>query len=95
MKKHPYAFTISYESRKQRSLAAHCDTSDVTLNACLGSDWEGGDLVFYDDRERPIYQLEHRVGQVVVHRGNHVHRAKPITAGKRVNLVLWCAARKR
>jgi len=96
LKANPYAFIVDYEMDKQRALAAHDDSSDVTLNLCLGTKWESGELVFYDKAgKKPVFTLEHRVGQAIVHRGKHIHRAKPITAGARTNLILWCAARKK
>lgn len=93
LKKNPYAFTINYDVKKQRSLSTHYDTSDVTLNVCLGGDFAGGELVLYDeDAER--FTLEQSIGRAVIHRGSHLHRAKPLTRGTRTNLVLWCAGKK-
>lgn len=95
LKTRPYAFTVDYFVDKQRSLAAHFDTSDVTLNLCLGKVWEGGDLVIYDKAgKRPVLKIKQRVGQAIVHLGSRVHRAKPITRGWRTNLILWCVVRK-
>lgn len=92
LKKHPYAFSIDYSVKTQKSLAAHHDSSDVTLNVCLGKKFTGGDLVFGSGRKR--FVLKHEVGQAVIHRGSHVHRAMPLLSGERTNLILWCAQRK-
>jgi predicted 2-oxoglutarate/Fe(II)-dependent dioxygenase YbiX len=96
LRKHPYGFVVDYDVGKQRSLASHCDSSDVTLNVCLGHSWEGGELLFYDadGHKRPDFSLVHKVGQAILHRGSHAHRAAPITRGSRSNLILWCDARK-
>lgn len=92
LKENPYAFVVDYEMSKQRSLAAHDDSSDVTLNLCLHQESTGGELVFYDKAgNRPKLSVSHVVGQAIVHRGAHTHRAKPITSGFRSNLILWCA----
>jgi len=92
LKKHPYAFSIDYSVKTQKSLASHHDSSDVTLNVCLGKKFTGGDLVFSSGRKR--FVLKHEVGQAVIHRGSHVHRAMPLLSGERTNLILWCAQRK-
>ena len=96
LQKNPYAFVVDYEMDKQRSLAAHNDSANVTLNLCLEQKSGGGELVFYNKAgNRPKFSIEHRVGQAIVHRASHVHRAKPITSGFRSNLILWCAAGRR
>ena len=41
-----YAFTVQYQQGQDLSLAEHYDTSNLTLNLCLGKDFQGGDLVF-------------------------------------------------
>lgn len=93
LKKNPYAFAVDYSPGTQRSLKAHYDQSDVTLNVCLGTVFDGGELVF-DGKGRERIVIEHKVGQAIVHLGSRVHRAKPVTAGNRTNLILWCAAKK-
>lgn len=94
LKLDPYAFTIDYEVGKQRSLARHYDSSDVTLNVCLSEakDFKGGDLIFYKGR-KAVFTYKHKPGVAIVHRGSLEHRATPLTHGKRTNLVLWCAER--
>lgn len=100
LKKHPYAFTVEYDVKKQRSLAAHYDSSAVTLNVCLAGAFQGGSVVFYGDgtpegNERERYVVHNEVGYALVHRGAHVHRATKLTRGTRTNLIFWCKARKR
>lgn len=91
LKKHPYAFSVEYAPAKQKSLASHYDTSDVTLNVCLSHRFKGGDLVFYDKKGKPTREIKHQTGTAIIHRGAQYHRAKPIVSGTRTNLILWCA----
>ena len=83
-----HAFVVEY-SAKQRSLAAHFDASAVTLNVCIGGNFDGGALVF----EPEMIAFEQKVGRAFIHRGSHVHRAKPIARGTRTNLVVWAKRR--
>ncbi len=86
----PYAFLVRYATGEQRSLARHRDSSDVTLNLCLGDPgFEGGDLWFFKGRQRE--RVEHDIGRAILHRGSLEHRATPTTIGVRHNLILWCA----
>lgn len=94
LKKNPYAFVVDYSPKTQRSLAWHHDTSDVTLNVCLGREFKGGDLQFFAGRNR-TFTVKQVVGRAIVHRGSHGHRALPLTAGARTNLILWCDAKAR
>ncbi len=90
-----YGFVVNYAVGKQRKLAAHIDEpSDVTLNVCLGTQFEGGELVFMGPREEK-FEVEHKVGRAIIHRGHHLHQAKAITSGKRTNLILWCSERRK
>lgn len=101
----PYGFLVEY-SNKQRSLSSHIDEpSAVTLNLCLGRDFEGGRLVFHGLRCRrhadvryragERFEIEHKIGRAIIHRGWHTHSALPIDSGRRANLILWCGAKKR
>ena len=85
-----YAMTVEYDVKKQRSLSAHYDSSDVTLNVCFDGLFRGGDLVLYDGTRRGRFVLKQKLGQAVVHLGSRYHRAMPLTHGTRTNLVLWC-----
>lgn len=84
-------------------LSFHVDDSDVTINVCLGREFEGGDLLCHGQRcelhcksTPPLPELNegtrvsHKVGQAIIHIGKHRHAALPITAGERSNLILWC-----
>ena len=38
-----HAFTVRYRENEDRMLDSHVDSSDVTLNLCLGGSFEGGE----------------------------------------------------
>ncbi|CAL1158928.1 unnamed protein product [Cladocopium goreaui] len=42
-----HAFTVRYRENEDRLLDTHVDSSDVTLNLCLGGSFEGGDVYFH------------------------------------------------
>ena len=46
----PPRFVVEYGADKDKKLDWHVDDSDVTLNVCLGKQFEGGDLVFSGTR---------------------------------------------
>ena len=100
-----YGFVVEYEQGKQTRLNPHYDApSALTLNVALTSsyDYEGGELVFYGarctrhamERSEISYELEHSIGRGLVHLGRRMHAAKPITSGRRFNLILWCSAKR-
>ena len=41
-----YGFVVRYATDEDRELAEHSDTSNVTLNVCLGREFIGGSLYF-------------------------------------------------
>jgi len=90
-----YGFAVRYRIGEDVDLAEHADTSNVTLNVCLGREFDGGDLYFKgcrftdsekDSEARPV---GHKKGVAVLHLGGHFHGVCPITDGERSNLVLW------
>jgi len=95
-----HAFLVSYALDKDKDLKFHVDQSDVTVNVCLGRQFEGGGLFFRGVR-CPAHQqtgaqpeeevtFEHVAGRALLHRGHHRHGAHPIRSGERHNLILWC-----
>eukprot|EP00928_Gymnodinium_smaydae_P028959 TRINITY_DN21947_c0_g2_i1.p1 TRINITY_DN21947_c0_g2~~TRINITY_DN21947_c0_g2_i1.p1 ORF type:complete len:397 (+),score=94.68 TRINITY_DN21947_c0_g2_i1:59-1249(+) len=92
------AFTVLYdvETDGDRELAMHYDNAEVTLNINIGGSWEGGQVAFYGlatdpetDTATPIDVTLPR-GHGVLHAGMELHQARPITAGRRHNLIIWC-----
>lgn len=94
---HHAALFIHFRDRK---LNFHVDSSAVTLNLCLGTEFTAGELFFAGVRcmnhtsnsphgtDEEIV-LEHKIGTACLHLGNHRHQAYPITSGRRLNLILW------
>ena len=96
------AFVVRYAMGDDESLSSHFDNAEVTLNANLGIDFDAGELLFYGHkdvaRDAPIgvhEWSEHPVGHGVLHLGEHVHAALPITRGERLNLVVWMRSTDR
>lgn len=97
---HHHGFVVEYAPDGDRELALHTDDSEVTLNACLGTAFEGGALYFRGLRcgghagtpARPeeCFEYAHAPGRAVIHAGAHRHGAAPLTAGSRTNVILWC-----
>ena len=94
-----YGFTVRYTEDEDLELAEHSDTSNVTLNICLGREFTGGDLYFkgvrYTDswHQQDRHDVKHRPGHAVLHLGGHIHAAQQLTTGERTNLILWATAR--
>lgn len=93
---HHRSFTVTYEVGKEVDLAYHHDDSEITLNVCLGGDFEGGELLFGglrdDPEERHLARtpVAHRPGMALLHRGSHCHEAVAVESGVRTNLIVWC-----
>ena len=93
-----YGFTVRYAPGEDTQLDEHFDTSNLTLNICLGKAFRGGDLYFKGIRQTAsakstevLGQVAHTPGRCVLHLGGHRHGARPIEAGERTNLILWCS----
>lgn len=101
-----HAFTVRYRGGEDRKLDTHVDSSDLTLNLCLGGHFRGGGVYFHgrsDEAEHdPMVSPHptpcshcrashgHEQGIALLHLGDHVHGAHNIKAGERNNLVVWC-----
>jgi len=91
------AFTVLYEAKEDadKDLPLHYDNSEVTLNINIGGTWEGGQVAFYglctnsNGSEAPTEVVLKR-GHGVLHAGLDLHKALPITSGRRHNLIMWC-----
>ena len=94
------AFTVHYKAAKghDTDLNYHFDNAEVTLNVSLGTDYDEGSLYFGPMRQEqartvgrtPKYtEVSHRVGYGILHRGQHMHGAMPISYGERKNLIIW------
>ncbi|XP_047321549.1 2-oxoglutarate and iron-dependent oxygenase domain-containing protein CP2-like [Impatiens glandulifera] len=95
-----HGFVVEYGINRDVDLGFHVDDSEVTLNACLGKQFSGGELFFRGVRcdnhvnsethPEEIYDYSHIPGHAVLHRGRHRHGARATTDGHRINLLLWC-----
>ncbi|KAL6049368.1 putative 2oxoglutarate and iron-dependent oxygenase domain containing protein 2 [Balamuthia mandrillaris] len=106
--KYHHAFTVRYKLGEDKELKKHVDNSDITLNVCLGKEFEGGDLLFQGCKDSAIMKVpakmhaymreekealvRHKVGHALLHLGSHIHSAKKLVSGERVNLIIWCKA---
>ncbi len=99
-----HGFLVDYEMGKDESLDFHVDASEVTLNVCLGKEFVGGALYFGGVRcmvcqqTAPLaseeVEVNHSPGMALLHRGKHRHAARPITRGRRCNLIMWCMSQE-
>ncbi|KAF3696188.1 2-oxoglutarate and iron-dependent oxygenase domain-containing protein 2 [Channa argus] len=91
------AFVVKYDMNEDLDLSYHYDNAEVTLNVSLGKDFTEGNLYFGDMRQVPLSEtecseVEHKVTEGLLHRGQHMHGALPISSGQRWNLIVWMRA---
>ena len=71
----------------------HFNTSNRALSVIinLNNDYEGGDLVFTDQKEKEIQRLKLNTGSIVFFPSNFMypHSIQPITKGTRYSIVAW------
>eukprot|EP01118_Nematostelium_gracile_P017231 TRINITY_DN72_c0_g1_i1.p1 TRINITY_DN72_c0_g1~~TRINITY_DN72_c0_g1_i1.p1 ORF type:complete len:348 (-),score=86.27 TRINITY_DN72_c0_g1_i1:47-1069(-) len=89
-----HAFIVQYKLTEDRDLDFHYDDSEVTLNICLGKQFEGGTLYFRGLLEDPKthkedFEFTHQPGIGLIHIGKHRHGANAIKSGERYNLIVW------
>ncbi|XP_071472417.1 2-oxoglutarate and iron-dependent oxygenase domain-containing protein 2 isoform X1 [Marmota flaviventris] len=91
------AFVVKYAPGQDRELGCHYDNAELTLNVALGKAFTGGALYFGGLFQAPAaltepLEVQHVVGQGVLHRGGQLHGARPLGTGERWNLVVWLRA---
>jgi hypothetical protein len=89
-----HAFIVQYKMTEDLDLGFHYDESEVTLNVCLGKQFQGGSLYFRGlllDRSTrdENFEFHHIPGKAILHVGKHRHGANAIVAGERYNLIVW------
>mmetsp|Transcript_53577 Transcript_53577/g.138569 ORF Transcript_53577/g.138569 Transcript_53577/m.138569 type:complete len:369 (+) Transcript_53577:191-1297(+) len=89
-----HCFIVRYKAGEDVGLDMHEDDADVTLNVCLGKEFEAATLSFCglaaDDNHRKFaHTYSHEKGRAVIHLGRHRHGADDIASGERVNFILW------
>ncbi|ROT77816.1 putative 2-oxoglutarate and iron-dependent oxygenase domain-containing protein 2-like [Penaeus vannamei] len=91
---------LQEESWRRRQLVAsqytqlnpHIFTLQVTLNISLNEDYSDGDLYFGPLRtETSSHRIgySHQLGHGLLHLGQQLHGALPISQGTRYNLIIW------
>ncbi|XP_037600160.1 2-oxoglutarate and iron-dependent oxygenase domain-containing protein 2 isoform X2 [Cebus imitator] len=91
------AFVVKYALGQDLELGCHYDNAELTLNVALGKVFTGGALYFGGLFQAPTaltepLEVEHVVGQGILHRGGQLHGARPLATGERWNLVIWLRA---
>ena len=86
------ADTASLLSRT--ALVPHTDDSEVTLNVCLGREFQGGVLRLKGLRSgagegQVQADIVPSAGRAVLHLGQHLHEVTAVTAGERFALIMW------
>lgn len=89
-----HTFIVRYKSDEDRGLDMHTDDSDVTFNLCLGREFSGAGLSFcgvmgQPDHRKHSFTYKHDLGRCCWHLGRQRHGADDITAGERLNLIVW------
>ena len=88
------AYEGSPHAPRQR-LVAHTDDSEVTLNVCIGDEFEGGDLQFRGLRgmdhagQELIGDFQPVLGTALLHAGRHFHEVTQVTSGERYAFIMW------
>ncbi|XP_069190150.1 2-oxoglutarate and iron-dependent oxygenase domain-containing protein 2 isoform X1 [Procambarus clarkii] len=86
------AFIVTYKEGEDVDLDYHFDNAEVTLNVSLNEDYSDGDLYFGPMRTEISNQrfgYTHKLGKGLLHRGQQLHGALPISDGVRYNLIVW------
>lgn len=100
-----HSFTVEYQKGKDTKLGYHTDDSDITINLCLGKEFEGSGVYFrgircrkhQSESEDPkeAYLSSHSLGTAILHLGQNRHSVTPLTDGLRINLIIWCRSEER
>jgi len=93
------AFIVSYGPEADHDLDLHYDNSEVTVNISLDDGFQDGELyigcMYTDAQSKPhssaseYSPCEHKLGCGLLHRGQQMHGAFPLSFGVRHNLIIW------
>lgn len=89
-----HCFIVRYNKEEDVGLDMHSDSSDVTLNVCLGREFSGSTLTFCGlvgnrDHRLMKHVYHHQVGRAVIHLGRQRHGADDLESGERLSFILW------
>jgi len=78
----------------RHQLVSHTDDSEVTLNICVGDQFEGGLLRFYGlrgtkEEGQLVGEFEPVIGTALIHAGRHLHEVTTVESGDRYAYVVW------
>jgi len=67
------------------------NTRHLSIIINLNNNYEGGDLIFTDQKEKEIKRLKLEEGSIVFFPSNFMypHKIEPITKGTRYSIVAW------
>lgn len=75
-------FVVKYDTDKASFLSMHTDNDFLSFQILLNNDFEGGGTYFADG-----ITMKPEKGDLIIHNGQQIHGALPITKGKRYLLV--------
>jgi hypothetical protein len=84
--------TAGMKEVSRSKLVQHTDDSELTLNVCLGRNFEGGDVIMYGvrgGRSREPRKYHPRPGWALMHVGRQFHEVSSVTKGERFALIIW------
>lgn len=85
-------FIVRYNADDWPRLDKHTDAVDVSFNALLSDNFEGGGTRFWDrSKGRPFAHVQPELGQVLFHGSQVLHEGMPVTSGTRHILVGFLA----
>lgn len=92
-----YSVTPSSQTGTTRHrLVAHTDDSEVTMNLCIGDQFDGGALQFRGlrgtkdaDAGHLIGDFQPQLGKALLHAGRHLHEVTQVTSGDRYAYIIW------
>jgi hypothetical protein len=89
----------SSDATPRQRLVSHTDDSEVTLNLCIGDDFDGGALQFRglrgsDDGGQLIGDFQPIQGTALIHAGRHLHEVTEVTRGNRYAFIIWARSWK-
>eukprot|EP00978_Attheya_sp_CCMP212_P007412 scaffold17185_cov56-Attheya_sp.AAC.2 len=83
----------------RQRLVSHTDDSEVTLNLCIGDEFEGGALQFRglrgtDEEGELLGEFQPQLGTALLHAGRHLHEVTNVESGDRYAFIIWARSWK-
>lgn len=82
------------DTKPRQRLVPHTDDSEVTLNVCIGEQFNGGLLQFWglrgtSEAGKLVGDYHPIIGRALLHSGRHLHEVTEVTSGNRFAYILW------